>query len=95
MNKHKISVFVFVFGLIAAATAQADHPSPWGEGWASMPNDIHNTRVDTMDDDNDAFIDFVRMGAGADSVNRFSTDDVERGGSDSAQRGGSSRGGRS
>lgn len=55
--------------------AVADHNSRWGEGWANMPNDIHNTRIDTRGD-NDAFRDFVRHGNGADSVNRFDTDDV-------------------
>jgi hypothetical protein len=32
--------------------------SPWGEGWANMPNDTHDTRIDTLDD-NDAFLDYV------------------------------------
>jgi hypothetical protein len=64
--------------LIAASavltTAQADHMSPWGAGWANMPNDIHNTRIDTrLLDDNDAFRDFVRYGAGADTTNRWLT----------------------
>jgi hypothetical protein len=57
--------------LTTAPVAYADHNSPWGEGWANMPNDIHNTRLDTRDD-NETFIDFVRQGAGAESVNRFS-----------------------
>lgn len=62
-------------GLIIAAAAcltaaQADHMSPWGAGWANMPNDIHNTRLDTRGD-NDAFLDFIRYGEGADSTNRF------------------------
>jgi hypothetical protein len=61
-----------------SATALADHNSRWGEGWAKMPNDIHNTRVETRGDDN-AFRDFVRFGNGADSVNRFSTDDKTTG----------------
>ena len=53
--------------------ALADHNSKWGEGWANMPNDVHNTRIDTRGD-NEAFRDFVRYGNGADSVNRFDTD---------------------
>jgi len=53
----------------------ADHNSKWGEGWANMPNDIHNTRIDTRGD-NDAFRDFVRYGNGADSVNRFEPGDA-------------------
>ncbi len=55
-----------------ASVAIADHNSVWGEGWANMPNDIHNTRVDTLQSgDNDEFRDFVRQGGGADSVNRY------------------------
>jgi hypothetical protein len=62
-------------GAMAAAPVMADHNSPMGAGWASMPNDIHNTRFDTMlTDDSEAFLDFVRYGAGADSVNRYLTD---------------------
>jgi hypothetical protein len=57
-----------------SATALADHNSRWGEGWAKMPNDIHNTRIETRGDD-DTFRDFVRFGNGADSVNRFSSND--------------------
>ena len=60
----------------AAAPVFADHNSPNGEGWANMPNDIHNTRIETREtDDNEAFRDFVKYGEGADSVNRFATDD--------------------
>ena len=77
--------------LLAAfvSTAQADHNSKWGEGWANMPNDVHNMRIDTLDGDNDDFIDFVSNGAGADSVNRFADDDT----SVASSRGGSSAGG--
>lgn len=61
-------------GLVIAAAsltvAQADHMSPWGPGWAGMPNDIHNTRLDTRGD-NEAFLDFIRYGEGADSINRY------------------------
>ncbi|MGE5153607.1 MAG: hypothetical protein ACM3ST_06270 [Bdellovibrio bacteriovorus] len=60
------------FGLTQQA-AMADHNSPHGAGWARMPNDIHNTRIDTLGD-NTAFRDFVRYGNGADSTNRFLTD---------------------
>ena len=41
------------FGLTQQA-AFADHNSPHGAGWARMPNDIHNTRIDTLGD-NTAF----------------------------------------
>lgn len=60
-----------------ATGAIADHNSPWGAGWANMPNDIHNTRIDTRDEDPDLFVEFVSEGAGADSVNRFLTDEIE------------------
>ncbi len=61
--------------LIASGNAVADHNSKNGEGWANMPNDVHNTRIETREsDDNDAFRDFVKNGNGADSVNRFATD---------------------
>jgi hypothetical protein len=35
-----------------------------------MPNDIHNTRFD-LRDDNDEFRDFIQYGEGADTTNRF------------------------
>jgi hypothetical protein len=56
--------------VLCASPAIADHNSPHGPGWANMPNDIHNTRVETLDsNDNEAFRDFVKYGEGADSVN--------------------------
>lgn len=68
-----------------SATALADHNSRWGEGRAKMPNDIHNTRVETRGD-NTTFRDFVRFGNGAESVNRFSTDDKASGRKASKQK---------
>ena len=56
-------------GVLATTSAYADHNSVWGEGWANMPNDIHNTRIETLSSDNSEFIVFVRGGGGADSVN--------------------------
>jgi len=96
MKRWKTCGFALTF-VIAAGAAQADHNSVWGEGWASMPNDIHNTRIDTMDEDTDSFVDFVRMGSGAESDNRFLTDGT--GGESTAGSGGAggqggSRGGR-
>lgn len=73
MKTRLITGLVIVAASLTAA--QADHMSPWGPGWANMPNDIHNTRLDTRDD-NEAFFDFVRYGAGADSVNRFLLEEV-------------------
>lgn len=62
---------------ISASPAIADHNSKQGEGWANMPNDIHNTRVETLETkDNEAFRDFVKYGEGSDSVNRFDSNDT-------------------
>ena len=63
--------FALTAALISGA-AFGDHNSKWGEGWAKMPNDIHNTRIDTRGS-NTEFRDFVRYGNGATSDNRFST----------------------
>jgi len=63
----------------AAGPALADHNSKNGEGWANMPNDIHNTRIETREnDDNEAFRDFVKYGEGSKTVNRFETEDNSR-----------------
>jgi len=61
--------------VLLGGTASADHNSRWGEGWANMPNDIHNTRIETRGD-SAAFRDLVRYGNGADSDNRFSTSEA-------------------
>lgn len=87
----------FVLGAALAAlspvAAMADHNSIHGAGWANMPNDIHNTRIE----DNlstTQFRDFVRQGAGADSVNRYKdTTTTVRGMSDRAATGGAAIGG--
>lgn len=73
MNIRLVSVLAALGAFAALPAALADHNSKWGEGWANMPNDIHNTRIDTRGD-NTTFRDFVRRGNGADSVNRYSTD---------------------
>ena len=63
--------------LVVAAPVIADHNSKNGEGWANMPNDIHNMRIETREaNDNEAFRDFVKHGEGATSENRFATDDA-------------------
>ena len=65
-----ITTALYTVALLASPLAMADHNSLWGEGLANMPNDIHNTRIETLDsDDSSAFVDFVSQGAGADSVN--------------------------
>ena len=75
MNNKSFTSLLLTSSLLVSASAFADHNSVNGEGWANKPNDIHNTRIDTMDSDTSIFTDFVRYGAGADSVNRFATDD--------------------
>ncbi len=69
--RSRFLTITLVAGLLSGP-AFSDHNSKWGEGWANMPNDIHNTRIDTRGD-NTAFRDFVRYGNGADSDNRVSS----------------------
>jgi len=73
--------------LMAAPAAWADHNSIWGEGWANMPNDVHDTRIDTLGD-NEAFADFVsarediapaEMAADAAEAAQAARDSVEHG----------------
>lgn len=56
--------------ILVSVSALADHNSPHGSGWANMPNDIHNTRIEDGLGGTE-FRDFVRQGAGADTVNRY------------------------
>ena len=74
--KHRILTFATAAAFLAVTgSAMADHNSKNGEGWANMPNDIHNTRIDTREaNDNEAFKDFVKYGAGSRTENRFDTD---------------------
>ena len=74
MNNKSLTSLLLAAGLLVSNSVYADHNSVNGEGWANMPNDIHNTRIDTLGSDSSEFTDFVRYGAGADSVNRFATD---------------------
>ena len=74
MQNTWIKLCIIGAAALASGTALADHNSKWGEGWANMPNDIHNTRIDTLGD-SESFRDFVKFGNGADSVNRFKTGD--------------------
>jgi hypothetical protein len=72
--------------------ALADHNSPHGAGWANMPNDIHNTRIEDSLSGTE-FADFVRQGAGADTVNRYldSTTTLSGSSRSATTRGGSRR----
>ena len=78
MSKRIVTLAVAA-GLLAAGTAVADHNSKNGEGWAKMPNDIHNTRIETREaNDNEAFRDFVKYGEGSKTENRFDPADGPR-----------------
>lgn len=91
----KRTAHALAFGSIAAllsASAMADHNSPNGSGWANMPNDIHNTRIEDGLSGTE-FRDFVAKGAGADTVNRYLDRSTTQSGSGRATttRGGSRR----
>ena len=92
----KHAAHTLVIGSLAALfslSALADHNSIHGAGWANMPNDIHNTRIEDNLSTTE-FRDFVAKGAGADTVNRYldsSTTMQTGGGRASAMRGGSRR----
>jgi hypothetical protein len=91
----KHTAHALVLGSLAAllsVSALADHNSPNGSGWANMPNDVHNTRIEDGLSGTE-FSDFVRQGAGAATVNRYldSTTTVSGAGSASTTRGGSRR----
>lgn len=72
-----------VLSSIAAAVfssgAMADHNSPHGAGWANMPNDIHNIRIE---DDLSAseFRSIVQYGGASDTVNRYLDTTASNGG---------------
>ena len=68
MSNKPFSALILAGGIFASFSAFADHNSVWGAGWADMPNDIHNTRIE---DDDETFLELVLMGGGADSVNRY------------------------
>ena len=74
--KHRILTFATAAAFLAVTgLAVADHNSKNGEGWANMPNDVHNTRIETKEaDDNEAFRDFVKYGEGSRTENRFDPD---------------------
>ena len=80
MTSKRISGLGAALLLLGSATAAlADHNSPWGAGWANMPNDIHNTRVETLNSrEQSSFRDFVRYGNGATSVNSLTSDSNSR-----------------
>jgi len=80
-NSMKVTVvtsalFATVIGF-ASSAAFADHNGAKGAGWANMPNDIHNARIEGTTADGTEITDwsaFVSKGAGADTVNRYDDD---------------------
>ena len=91
----KQAAHVLILGSLAAVfsvSALADHNSPWGAGWANMPNDIHNMQIED-DLSGTGFSDLVRQGAGADTVNRYldSTTTLQPGSGSASSMGGGSR----
>jgi hypothetical protein len=71
MTNKSVIAMLIAGGLFATSSVYADHNSVWGAGAASMPNDIHNTRIEDSDEE---FLDLVQGGGGADSVNRYDDD---------------------
>lgn len=67
---HKALTILALAGSLGAVPAMADHNSVWGSGWANMPNDIHNTRIED-DLSSEEWTDFVQYGEGADVDNRY------------------------
>jgi hypothetical protein len=77
MERKLTTLAVLTGTLLAAGNVLADHNSKNGEGWANMPNDIHNTRIETREaDDNEAFREFVKYGNGSTTENRFASDET-------------------
>lgn len=65
-------LFTALVAVLVTPPVIADHNSIWGPGKANMPNDIHNTRIeDSATMTPEEWRDFVRQGAGADTVNRY------------------------
>ncbi|MEJ2060837.1 MAG: hypothetical protein P8Y64_10180 [Gammaproteobacteria bacterium] len=87
MKSRKLSIVVLLGAMGLAPAVWADHNSIWGEGWANMPNDTHDTRIDTLGD-NEAFTDYVQEAAASarDDVDTVSDmrDSVDSGADDAA-----------
>ena len=70
----KTTLMAAIITIAFSANVSADHNSIWGAGWANMPNDIHNIRLED-DLDNTEFMETVSKGAGADTINRYADDE--------------------
>ena len=70
--KRSLLTAAAALAFVAAPVALADHMSPDGIGTASMPNDVHNTRLDVRlsDAPDYCFTDLVQQGDLADVENR-------------------------
>ncbi len=81
-------------GMLATTTVYADHNSVWGAGFASMPNDVHNSRLEDSDEE---FMDLVQYGGAQDSTNRYDDEatTLEARDSMTSSRSGSTAGSRS
>jgi hypothetical protein len=67
-------IAVALVALTAAPVAMADHNSVWGMGYANMPNDVHNTRLDPTVTDEE-FRALVKKGVLAHTPTRCDADD--------------------
>ena len=75
----KASILIVCAAVLSAGTAvMADHNSKNGDGWANMPNAVHDYRIDIRGDTaepmqaqgkSDEFTAWVQYGAGAASEN--------------------------
>ena len=72
MKKSILSALVVgtFLGAVGSTPALADHNSPYGDCWANMPNNIHNTRVETREtDEQDAWLEFIQSGDANETIN--------------------------
>jgi hypothetical protein len=90
-TRHSVSLVALMSGLIAMP-ALADHNSVWGPGFASMPNDVHNTRIEE-DPDQEDWTSLVQFGALASTPNRYLDDNATTTGSSADSASTPSRGG--
>lgn len=75
----KAPILIVCAAVLSAGTAvRADHNSKNGDGWANMPNAVHDYRIDIRGDTaepmqaqgrNDEFTAWVQHSTGAESVN--------------------------
>ena len=83
----KTSILIVCAAVLSAGTAvRADHNSKNGDGWANMPNAVHDYRIDIRGDTvepmqaqgkNDEFTAWVQYGDGATSENCTLEEDCE------------------